>query len=82
VKLGVLDLVVLAGYLAGIAGLGLWLARGLVAQDITQGLILLYLPASALALGLLVATGTGLLAGLLPAVGAMRLSVIDALRRV
>jgi ABC-type antimicrobial peptide transport system permease subunit len=29
-----------------------------------------------------VALGTGLLAGLLPAIGAMRLTVVDALRRV
>jgi putative ABC transport system permease protein len=80
----VLGLVLTESVLIALVGgsVGLWLARGLVAQDITQGLILLYLPASALALGLLVATGAGLLAGLLPAVGAMRLSVIDALRRV
>jgi putative ABC transport system permease protein len=63
-------------------GLGLWLAHGLTAQDITRGLLLLYLPASALASGLVIAIGTGLLAGLLPALGAMRLSVIDALRRI
>jgi len=63
-------------------GIGLWLAHGLAAQDITSGLILLYLPPSALASGALMAAATGLVAGLLPALGAMRLSVIDALRRV
>jgi putative ABC transport system permease protein len=63
-------------------GLGLWLASGLVEQDITQGLILLYLPLSALAIGAVIALMTGMLAGLLPAIGAMRLSVVTALRRV
>jgi putative ABC transport system permease protein len=62
--------------------IGLWLAHGVTTQDITQGLLLLYLPASALASGLALAVATGLLAGLLPALGAMRLSVVDALRRV
>jgi putative ABC transport system permease protein len=80
----VLALVLAESVLIALVGgaLGLWLAHGLAARDITQGLILLYLPASALALGLLIAIGTGVLAGLLPALGAMRLGVIDALRRV
>jgi putative ABC transport system permease protein len=63
-------------------GIGLWLAHGVTRQDITQGLILLYLPARALAFGAALAVVTGLLAGLIPALGAMRLSVVDALRRV
>jgi ABC-type antimicrobial peptide transport system permease subunit len=42
----------------------------------------MYLPGSALATGAALAVGTGLLAGLLPALGAMRLSVVDALRRI
>jgi putative ABC transport system permease protein len=68
---------------AGIGGaIGLLLAHSLAQQDITNGLILLYLPGSALAAGVVVALATGLLAGLLPALGAMRLSVVDALRRV
>jgi putative ABC transport system permease protein len=61
---------------------GLWLARGLVAQDITQGVLLMYLPPPALAAGAAMAVATGALAGLLPALSAMRLSVITALRRV
>jgi putative ABC transport system permease protein len=63
-------------------GIGLWLARGVVAQDITRGILLMYLPTSALVTGAAMALGTGLLAGLLPAIGAMRLSVVDALRRI
>lgn len=69
--------------IAAVGGaLGLWLASGLVEQDITQGLILLYLPPAALAIGGAIALATGVLAGLLPAIGAMRLSVVNALRRV
>ena len=69
--------------IAGLGGvIGLWFARGAVERDLTQGLILLYLPGSAVAAGVAFALGTGLLAGLLPAVSAMRLSVVDALRSV
>jgi putative ABC transport system permease protein len=69
--------------IAAIGGiLGLWLAHGAAAQDLTQGLILLYLPGEALAAGVAAALATGTLAGLLPALGAMRLQVVDALRRV
>jgi putative ABC transport system permease protein len=69
--------------IAAVGGaLGLWLAHGLTKQDITSGLILLYLPPIALVIGLAFALSTGLLAGLLPAVGAMRLNVATALRRV
>jgi len=63
-------------------GLGLWLARGIVSQDITRGLILVFLSPSAIATGVALILATGVLAGLLPAIGAMRLSVVDALRRV
>ena len=63
-------------------GLGLWLAHGLVAKDLTRGILLMYLPGSAVVAGVAVAVGTGLLAGLLPAFSAMRLSVVDAIRRV
>lgn len=61
---------------------GLWVARLVVERDLTQGLILLYLPPPALAAGAAFALGTGVLAGLLPALGAMRLNVVTALRRV
>jgi putative ABC transport system permease protein len=62
--------------------LGLWLARMIVEQDITNGLILLYLPLSALVLGIGIALMTGVMAGLIPAVNAMRLNVATALRRL
>jgi putative ABC transport system permease protein len=80
----VLGLVLAESALIAVVGgaIGLWLASGVVEQDLTQGLILLYLPSGSTAGGLAVALATGLLAGLLPAVSAMRLSVVDALRRV
>jgi putative ABC transport system permease protein len=63
-------------------GLGLLAGREVAGQDLTNGIILMYLPEAALVVGALVAVGTGLLAGLVPALSAMRLSVVDALRRV
>jgi putative ABC transport system permease protein len=69
--------------IAAVGGaIGLWLARGMAQQDITSGILPTYLSGSALAVGAALALGTGLLAGLLPAVSAMRLSVVDALRRI
>jgi len=80
----VLGLVLAESALIALAGgaMGLWLASGVVGLDLTQGLILLFLPRGSMAGGLAVALATGLLAGLLPALGAMNLSVVDALRRV
>jgi len=63
-------------------GLGLFFGKGLVSQDLTGGIILMYLPAAGIVAGLVSALGTGLLAGVLPAWSAMRLSVTDALRRI
>jgi len=69
--------------IAAVGGtLGLWLANAIIKQDLTQGLILLYLPMTALTLGAVIALGTGVLAGLLPALNAMRLNVATALRRL
>jgi putative ABC transport system permease protein len=69
--------------IAAVGGaVGLWLARGMAEQDITSGILPIYLSPSALAAGAAIALGTGLLAGLLPALTAMRLSVVDALRRI
>jgi putative ABC transport system permease protein len=61
---------------------GLWLASMLVKLDLTQGLILMYLPPIAFVLGVLIALATGFLAGVLPALSAMRLNVVSALRRI
>jgi putative ABC transport system permease protein len=63
-------------------GLGLLAGRAITARDLTNGIILMYLPVTAAVAGVFVALGTGLLAGLLPALSAMRLSVVSALRRV
>jgi putative ABC transport system permease protein len=69
--------------IAGLGGgLGLLAARAVARHDITGGIMPLYLSVEALATGVLVALFAGLLAGLLPALGAMRLGVTDALRRV
>jgi putative ABC transport system permease protein len=62
--------------------IGLWLAHFLVQLDLTQGLILLYLPGVAVAAGTVVALVTGLVAGFVPAMSAMRLNVAAALRRL
>ena len=80
----VLGLVLAESLLVALLGgtVGLWLARVVTAQDLTGGLVLLYLPVSALAAGLAIALGTGMMAGLIPAVNAMRLNVATALRRL
>ena len=80
----VLGLVLAESLLIAITGgaAGLWLAHFVTQQDITSGLILLYLPPVALAGGGAFAAGAGLLAGVLPAIGAMRLNVAAALRRI
>jgi putative ABC transport system permease protein len=62
--------------------IGLVLASQLVKQDLTQGLLLLYLPPIAFVIGAVIALGTGFLAGVLPALSAMRLNVVSALRRI
>jgi putative ABC transport system permease protein len=63
-------------------GLGLLAGHWVAGQDITKGLILMYLPPAALVAGAGAVLATGLLSGLLPAVSAMRLSIVNALRRV
>jgi putative ABC transport system permease protein len=62
--------------------IGLWMASMLVDLDPTSGLLLLYLPPIAFVLGAVIALGTGMLAGMLPAWTAMRLNVVSALRRI
>ena len=63
-------------------GVGLWLAHGLVAEDLTRGILSMYLPGSALLAGCALILATGFLAGLLPGLSAMRLSVVEALRKI
>lgn len=80
----VLALVLAESALIALAGgtIGLWVAGVVVDLDLTRGLIPLFTPPGTAAVGAAIALGTGLLAGLLPALSAMRLSVVDALRRV
>jgi putative ABC transport system permease protein len=65
-------------------GLGVGLAKLFTLRgDPTGGLLpFFYLPPEAMALGVGLALTVGLAAGILPAVSAMRLRVVDALRRV
>lgn len=64
--------------------LGLLLAKGFtLLGDPTHGLLpFFFLPASAMVIGLLAALAVGIASGILPAIGAMRMRVVDALRRV
>ena len=65
-------------------GLGLALAKALTLRgDPTGGLLpYFHLSSDAIALGLALSLGVGLVAGFLPALSAARLRVVDALRRV
>lgn len=70
-------------FIAALGGaLGLGLASVVAQRDITGGIIPTYLTGGAVAIGAAVALVTGAVAGLLPALGAMRLQVAAALRRV
>jgi putative ABC transport system permease protein len=65
-------------------GVGLALAKLFTLRgDPTGGLLpFFYLPPDVIALGFALAIAAGLMAGILPALSAMRLRVIDALRKV
>ena len=65
-------------------GIGILLAKLITLNgDPTRGLLpFFYLPASAAIAGIVLALLVGILGGILPAVSAMRLRVVDALRRV
>src|SRR5262249_44170318 len=65
-------------------GIGLMLAKLFTLKgDPTHGMLpYFYLPLPAIVAGLAVAIVVGAISGLLPAIGAMRLRVVDALRRV
>ena len=62
--------------------IGLWLASIVAGKDITSGILPTYLSGASIAAGVAMALVTGLLAGLLPAVSAMRMQIVNALRRV
>lgn len=65
-------------------GLGLILAKGFtLLGDPTHGMLpFFYLPGVAIVAGIIAALGIGIASGILPAVGAMRMRVVEALRRV
>ncbi len=65
-------------------GIGLALAKLFTLRgDPTRGLLpFFYLPPKAIGLGLVLALAVGVMSGILPAVSAMQLRVVDALRRV
>jgi putative ABC transport system permease protein len=68
--------------IGGVLGLGLAKIFTL-GGDPTRGILpLFYLPGKAVVAGLVVTLLVGAASGLLPAIGAMRLRVVDALRRV
>lgn len=82
----VLVLVLAESLLVALVGgvLGMTLAKLFtLAGDPTRGLLpFFYLPGGAIAAGMAVALVVGIVSGMLPAVTAMRLRVVDALRRV
>jgi putative ABC transport system permease protein len=60
---------------------GLVLARAVVGQDLTKGLLLLYLSGRDVAAGAALALAMGMAAALVPALSARRLTVVEGLRR-
>jgi putative ABC transport system permease protein len=72
-------------FVAGLGGgLGILVAKGFTSSgDPTGGFLpAFYIPPGGVALGLALAAAVGLAAGAIPAVSAMRLRVVDGLRRV
>ena len=72
----------LLAFLGGALGIGLAKAFTLRGDPTNGMLVSFYLPPSGIAAGAALALAVGLLAGLLPAVTAMRLQVVEALRRL
>jgi putative ABC transport system permease protein len=73
---------VLIAIIGGAIGLG-FSKLFTLSGDPTGGMLQsFFLPASAILLGMAAAFGVGILAGILPATSAMRLRVVDALRRI
>jgi putative ABC transport system permease protein len=72
----------LIAVIGGAIGLGLGKAITL-RGDPTGGILgIFYLPSQAIVLGFALAVAVGLIAGIMPATGAMRLRVVDAMRRI
>jgi putative ABC transport system permease protein len=82
----VLALVMTESVLLAVIGGALGIAAGkgfTLLGDPTKGmLVAFYLPASGVAAGAALSLSVGVIAGLLPALTAMRLQVVDALRRL
>jgi putative ABC transport system permease protein len=72
----------LLAFLGGALGIGLAKAFTLRGDPTNGMLVSFYLPPYGIAAGAALAFSVGLLAGLLPAVSAMRLQVVEALRRL
>ena len=72
----------LLAFLGGVLGIGLAKAFTLRGDPTNGMLVSFYLPPWGIAAGAALAFAVGLLAGLLPAVAAMRLQVVEALRRL
>jgi len=72
----------LLAFLGGALGIGLAKAFTLRGDPTNGMLVSFYLPPWGIAAGATLALAVGLLAGLLPAVAAMRLQVVEALRRL
>ncbi|HEY6352224.1 MAG TPA: FtsX-like permease family protein [Candidatus Angelobacter sp.] len=66
----------------GIVGVALAKALTLLGNPLPNVLPMFYLPSMAVLSGLGIAVAIGAVSGIIPAVGAMRLRVVDALRRV
>jgi putative ABC transport system permease protein len=81
----ILVLVLIESFAIAVVGAGIGLSLAwlfTLGGDPTGGLFpAFYIPGSSMALGIALALGLGLVAGVMPAVQAMRLQIVDALRR-
>jgi putative ABC transport system permease protein len=73
---------VLVAAIGGALGIAAGKAFTLLGDPTNGMLVTFYLPASGIAAGAALSLSVGLIAGLLPALSAMRLQVVDALRRL
>jgi putative ABC transport system permease protein len=73
---------VLVAVIGGALGIGLAKAFTLLGDPTNGMLVAFYLPAYGIAAGAALSLSVGVIAGFLPALSAMRLQVVDALRRL